>query len=320
MNMYANLAKKCAVIASAMALCAAAVSGNAADTFAAGKDGVHPHVVGVVAHSDASDVTPRAAADYQGIWQNAPAGSEPGWGIAFAPRGDSVYATWFTYDADGSPMWLALTAQDISGVLDSDYAPQTVFVGSLYRATMSADAAGHPSADLVAYGPAVVEFDAPDLGVFYYNVDGAWRHKVIERTFFADPVAACSSAPGIDGLWTDAAKDAAHAYASGLHVAQRGDVIVATWFTYEAQGKGVWRVMSAARSGPSDYTGTIYQTRGPAITAPFDAAQVAVSAVGAGTLSFADSGEGAFSFIVDGAPAAMPITRRTVAPPAAPCN
>src|SRR6266542_1472958 len=266
MNMYANLAKKCAVIASAMALCAAAVSGNAADTFAAGKDGVHPHVVGVVAHSDASDVTPRAAADYQGIWQNAPAGSEPGWGIAFAPRGDSVYATWFTYEA------------------------------------------------------AVFEFDAPDLGVFYYNVDGAWRHKVIERTFFADPVAACSSAPGIDGLWTDAAKDAAHAYASGLHVAQRGDVIVATWFTYEAQGKGVWRVMSAARSGPSDYTGTIYQTRGPAITAPFDAAQVAVSAVGAGTLSFADSGEGAFSFIVDGAPAAMPITRRTVAPPAAPCN
>src|SRR6266542_3312353 len=219
MNMYANLAKKCAVIASAMALCAAAVSGNAADTFAAGKDGVHPHVVGVVAHSDASDVTPRAAADYQGIWQNAPAGSEPGWGIAFAPRGDSVYATWFTYDADGSPMWLALTAQDISGVLDSDYAPQTVFVGSLYRATMSADAAGHPSADLVAYGPAVATMryaedrreHARKCALRAY-ASHRLRHRARElRAVVLPPDGACGDRERVDASILDRRRAARHA-------------------------------------------------------------------------------------------------------------
>jgi hypothetical protein len=39
-----------------------------------------------------------APANYQGIWWNA---SESGWGINLAHQGDTVFASWFTYDTAG---------------------------------------------------------------------------------------------------------------------------------------------------------------------------------------------------------------------------
>ncbi len=44
------------------------------------------------------------ATNYQGLWW-APA--EPGWGVNFAHQDAQVFATWFTYAADNSPMWLS---------------------------------------------------------------------------------------------------------------------------------------------------------------------------------------------------------------------
>ena len=49
-----------------------------------------------------SPLVPVAKPNYQGVWWNAPPGSESGWGINFAHQGDSLFATWFTYDVDGS--------------------------------------------------------------------------------------------------------------------------------------------------------------------------------------------------------------------------
>ena len=49
-------------------------------------------------------------ANYQGLFWNAPAGSESGWGINFAHQGDVIFATWFTYDATGKALWLSMTA------------------------------------------------------------------------------------------------------------------------------------------------------------------------------------------------------------------
>jgi hypothetical protein len=51
-----------------------------------------------------------AATNYQDLWWTAPAASESGWGIGLSHQGDTIFATWFTYDADGAPMWLVVTA------------------------------------------------------------------------------------------------------------------------------------------------------------------------------------------------------------------
>ena len=40
------------------------------------------------------------AYNYQDLWWAAPAGSEAGWGVNLTHQGDTIFATWFTYDLD----------------------------------------------------------------------------------------------------------------------------------------------------------------------------------------------------------------------------
>ncbi len=52
------------------------------------------------------------ATNYQDLWWAA-GGAESGWGINLTHQGDVLFATWFTYDSDGTPLWLAVTAPRI---------------------------------------------------------------------------------------------------------------------------------------------------------------------------------------------------------------
>jgi hypothetical protein len=51
---------------------------------------------------------------YQGLWWNAPAGSESGWGLSIAHQGDALFVVWFTYDVAGRAWWLAATARRLA--------------------------------------------------------------------------------------------------------------------------------------------------------------------------------------------------------------
>ena len=46
------------------------------------------------------------ATNYQGLWWNA---DESGWGINFAHHDNTIFATWFTFDVDTSPLWFVST-------------------------------------------------------------------------------------------------------------------------------------------------------------------------------------------------------------------
>jgi hypothetical protein len=65
------------------------------------------------------------ATNYQDVWWAAGAG-ESGWGVSFTHQGDVIFATWFTYDFDGMPLWFSVTAPKISA---------GVYGGTLYRTT-----------------------------------------------------------------------------------------------------------------------------------------------------------------------------------------
>ena len=52
----------------------------------------------------------RPRSTVEGPWWSAPAGSESGWGLTLAHQDDVIFATWFTYDANGKAMWLSMTA------------------------------------------------------------------------------------------------------------------------------------------------------------------------------------------------------------------
>ena len=51
---------------------------------------------------------------YQGLWWNAPAGSESGWGLSIAHQGDALFVVWFTYDVAGRAWWLVATARRLA--------------------------------------------------------------------------------------------------------------------------------------------------------------------------------------------------------------
>ena len=115
------------------------------------------------------------------------------------------------------------------------------------------------------------------------------------------------------GLWWNA--PAASESGWGINLAHQGDTIFATWFTYDTAGKAWWLSMTAAKVAWNAYSGTLYETRGPAFNAtPFNPALVTRTAVGTGTLTFADSSNGSFAYTVNGVTQTKAITRQVFGP------
>jgi serine protease len=130
--------------------------------------------------------TPLAqATNYQDLWWAAPAGAESGWGVNYTQQGDTIFATWFTYDTDGSPLWLSATANKSSA---------GVFTGTLYRTTGPAfNALPFSPSQVVAtpVGTLTLSFASGDTATFAYVVNGVSQSKTITRQVFRTPGTLC---------------------------------------------------------------------------------------------------------------------------------
>ena len=130
--------------------------------------------------------TPLAqATNYQDLWWAAPAGAESGWGVNFTQQGDTIFATWFTYDTDGSPLWLSATANKSSA---------GVFTGTLYRTTGPAfNALPFSPSQVVAtpVGTLTLSFASGNTATFAYVVNGVSQSKAITRQVFRTPGTLC---------------------------------------------------------------------------------------------------------------------------------
>ena len=115
--------------------------------------------------------------------------------------------------------------------------------------------------------------------------------------------------PNYSGLFWNAPAGSESGW--GINIAHQGDIIFATWFTYDLAGKAWWLSMTAPKTGPSTFAGTLYQTHGPAFSAtPFKPTDVSAIAVGAGTLTFRDGDNGTFAYTVNGITQSKSITRQ----------
>jgi hypothetical protein len=108
-------------------------------------------------------------------------GSEPGWGVNLTEQGTTIFATWFTYDNNGNPLWLSVTAVQT--------APNT-FTGSLDRTRGPAFGAPWTGVTHSPSGTATFTFTDGNNGTFAYNVDlgdgvnRASQSKAITREVF----------------------------------------------------------------------------------------------------------------------------------------
>ena len=132
---------------------------------------------------------------------------------------------------------------------------------------------------------------------------------------------AATAALNVQALWWRAPAGSQSGW--GVNLTHQGDLLFATWFTYDAQRRPLWMVMSeGVRVGVNEYRGAVYQVSGPPFdSASWDAARVQPRAVGAATFAFTDAGSGTFRFVeTAGATLTHPITRQVFAQPVPTCT
>lgn len=260
------------------------------------------------------------AVNAQGLWWASPPGSESGWGLNLAHQGDILFGTWFTYDTDGSGMWLVMSNGTKVGA--------NSYAGTLYRTTGPTFNAGFDASKVTRtpVGNATLTFTDADNAVLTATVNGVELVKRITRQVFAAPVPTCEAngpagaLPSYQDLWWNAPAGSESGW--GVNIAHQGNTLFVTWFTYAPDGRGMWLVGSnVARTGNATYAGTLFRAVGPAFHAsPWDPSSVRLAAVGQVSFVFSDAANGTMSYTVDGVSQSKAITRQAFAAPPTVCR
>ena len=252
-----------------------------------------------------------APANHTALWWNP---AESGWGINVNHQGDILFATLFTYAADGRDLWLV--ASNLARQADGS------FTGSLFRTSGPAfNASPWGAVSVGAVGAMTLRFTGADRGTLQYTFNGTAVAKSIEKQAFG-PLPACSAIAGsragetnFQDLWWNPAESG-----WGLNVTHQGNTLFATLFTYAPDGRDLWLVASGlSRQSDGRFTGELYRTQGPAFNAaPWGA--VTVAPVGTMTLAFANGERGTLTYTFNGATVTKSIERQVFAATAPACR
>ncbi len=115
---------------------------------------------------DADRANLASATNYQDLWWTA-IERESGWGINFAHQGNSVFATWYTYNVDGTPLWLSALLKRVGA---SNEYPATCCARRVRDSTITGRATSWP---LPKVGTATVKFVNGNSAEFDYVTEAA---------------------------------------------------------------------------------------------------------------------------------------------------
>jgi hypothetical protein len=257
--------------------------------------------------------SPAVAVNYQALWWNP---NESGWGINFAHQGDIIFATWFTYDAAGKPWWLI--AELHKSAAGTYTGPVSTVAGPPFNAVPFA-----PAPVETQVGTMTATFSDATHGSLAYTVNGIAQTKAIVPQQFG-PLPTCAwggqtnleAATNYTDLWWNAGESG-----WGINFTHQGDVIFATWFTYDAAGKPWWLIAELHKGAGSAYTGPVSTVSGQAFnTVPWIAGNVVETPVGTATATFANGNSATFAYTVNGVSQSKPIARQVFAPPGTVCR
>ena len=258
------------------------------------------------------------AANYEGLWWAGAA--ESGWGINFAHQGDVIFATWFTYDANGKAWWLTMTAIKTA---------EGVYSGQVVKTTAAPFTAYVAPATATAVGSATITFTSATTASFAYTVNNITQTKAISTQNFAAPSTCAwgaqsdlTRATNYQDLWWAAGGQES---GWGVNLTQQGTTIFATWFTYDVNRNPLWYSATATQLAPGTFSGALVKTSGPAYSAvPFDGSTVQRTNVGSATFVFSDGNAGTFSYQVNDPPnvaaQTKQITRQVFRAPGTVCH
>jgi len=230
------------------------------------------------------------------------------------------WADYWAYYKSGSPDAAGVGHTDASGVTIND-------AGWDGHTIMQAQSGPSFFLHLRAVLAVAAGRNIPGAQACYDYIQGELANEVMPRfkakgqaRFSIDPTAVVSLPPpaNVQGLWWNDPPGSESGW--GINLAQQGEVVFATWFTYDAAGKPWWLSMAASKRADNVYEGELLATHGPAFdTVPFDPNLVSRTVVGAGTLVFDDAGSGTFSYSVNGIAQTKAIARSVFADPVPEC-
>lgn len=245
------------------------------------------------------------AENYSDMWFNP---SESGWGVTIADHETQLFAVYYTYDTDGSPLWFTVSGGTFN-------ASRTEFSGDLYRSTGPSYTGSFDPAAVVRtkVGTATFQFTPGGAALFTWTIGAVTRTKQIQRLPFG-------SAPAqwpLDktDLWWNAAESG-----WGFTIAQHGNNMFGAWFTYGTTGRPLFVILSGVTQQTVDtFTGPLYTTTGPAYTAEtFDPGQVRYTEVGTATIRFTGTDTATLTMTVNGRTTTKSITRQPFGGPVVP--
>ena len=115
-----------------------------------------------------------AATNYQDLWW-VPNGAESGWGVNFAHQGNSLFATWYTYDTSGTPLWLSALAPR-QGTTNA-------YTGPIYRNSGPRfDAYNTTAVSILPVGTATITFSGGNAATLNYVTTGAGGLPAVNQT------------------------------------------------------------------------------------------------------------------------------------------
>jgi hypothetical protein len=246
------------------------------------------------------------------LWWDA---AESGWGLNVNHQGNIIFATLFTYDDAGAPMWLVMSGGTKQG--DGSY------FGTLYRTT------GDPfntnpwrTYALAEVGTMRLTFFGPNAGSLSYSVNGRQVAKQVTRLNFKAPPQ-CSWSyfdrsfdfNATDIWWNDAEPG------WGLNLVHQENTVFATLFTYGADRRGLWLLMSAGTMDSSgNITGELFRTSGPRFDSPqWSATPIQYTRVGTMSIELEHGNKATLYYNVDGVQVTKSITRGVFSTPKTKC-
>ncbi len=268
---------------------------------------------------------PPLPTSYQGLWLKS---SEAGWGINLTHAGNVLFATWFTYDTDGSGMWLVMSEGRPSA------SNPNRFTGDLYRTTAPGGFDSVPFRSIVApdnytlVGSLSMNFLDGETAEMSYTVNGVSQTKNLARYNFVANPPKCTiggtpgDSPNYQDLWW--ASPAGSESGWGVNLSHQGDILFGSCFTYQAGCKGMWLSMSnLSKTSNGVYSGVIDRPTGPnafSTTVPFNPQLVQHHGVGDATFTFSDANNGTFRYTLNGITQTKSITRLLIQSPATVCK
>jgi hypothetical protein len=114
---------------------------------------------------------------YGGMWWGG--AGQDGWGVSIQQQGQTLFATWYTYGADGKVTWFYMPG--------GSWTSATAYTGTLYRTTAGPWAGGtYNPASLKVFpvGTLRLDFTSPNAATMTSTVDGATLARPLLRFAF----------------------------------------------------------------------------------------------------------------------------------------